>query len=90
MFSVMHLISVREVAKEAADIVLLDDNLESVVAGIEQGRLCSENLRKSILYTLCSKLPQVSSTECQKLVSKVETSGLLSPSHGVTVDSQSM
>merc|ERR1719486_1586434 len=48
-----------EVAKEAADIVLLDDDLQSVVAGIEQGRLCSENLRKSILYTLCSKIPQV-------------------------------
>merc|ERR1719364_350498 len=48
-----------EVAKESADIVLLDDDLQSVVAGIEQGRLCSENLRKSILYTLCSKLPQV-------------------------------
>jgi magnesium-transporting ATPase (P-type) len=48
-----------EVAKEAADIVLLDDDLQSVVAGMEQGRLCSENLRKSIMYTLCSKLPQV-------------------------------
>merc|ERR1719310_1393330 len=51
-----------EVAKEAADIVLLDDDLQSVVAGIEQGRLCSENLRKSILYTLYSKLPQVMPT----------------------------
>jgi len=48
-----------EVAKEAADIVLLDDDLQSVVAGIEQGRVCSENLRKSIMYTLCSKVPQV-------------------------------
>jgi len=48
-----------EVAKEAADIVLLNDDLQSVVLGIEQGRLCSENLRKSIMYTLCSKLPQV-------------------------------
>merc|ERR1719379_2438167 len=48
-----------EVAKEAADIVLLDDDLQSVVEGIEQGRLCSENLRKSIMYTLCSKVPQV-------------------------------
>lgn len=48
-----------EVAKEAADIVLLDDDLQSVVAGMEQGRLCSDNLRKSIMYTLCSKLPQV-------------------------------
>merc|ERR1719152_268160 len=48
-----------EVAKEAADIVLLDDDLQSVVAGMQQGRLCSENLRKSIMYTLCSKVPQV-------------------------------
>jgi magnesium-transporting ATPase (P-type) len=51
-----------EVAKEAADIVLLDDDLQSVVAGMEQGRLCSENLRKSIMYTLCSKVPQVMPT----------------------------
>jgi magnesium-transporting ATPase (P-type) len=48
-----------EVAKEAADIVLLDDEFGSIVAGMEQGRLCSENLRKSIMYTLCSKVPQV-------------------------------
>lgn len=56
-----------EVAKEAADIVLLDDNLASVVAGMEQGRLCSENLRKSIMYTLCSKLPQVLPTFAELL-----------------------
>merc|ERR1719253_1445530 len=56
-----------EVAKEAADIVLLDDNLQSVVAGIEQGRLCSENLRKSILYTLCSKVPQAIPTFAELL-----------------------
>jgi len=56
-----------EVAKEAADIVLLDDNLQSVVDGIEQGRLCSENLRKSIMYTLCSKLPQVLPTFAELL-----------------------
>ena len=56
-----------EVAKEAADIVLLDDDLQSVVAGMEQGRLCSENLRKSIMYTLCSKLPQVLPTFAELL-----------------------
>merc|ERR1719478_2125102 len=56
-----------EVAKEAADIVLLDDDLQSVVAGIEQGRLCSENLRKSILYTLCSKVPQAVPTFAELL-----------------------
>lgn len=56
-----------EVAKEAADIVLLDDDLQSVVAGMEQGRLCSDNLRKSIMYTLCSKLPQVMPTFAELL-----------------------
>jgi magnesium-transporting ATPase (P-type) len=56
-----------EVAKEAADIILLDDDLQSVVAGMEQGRLCSENLRKSITYTLCSKIPQVVPTFAELL-----------------------
>merc|ERR1719159_1794134 len=50
------------VAKDAADIVLADDNFVSVIAGIEQGRLSSENLQKSIMYTLCSKVPQVAPT----------------------------
>merc|ERR1719353_1076936 len=56
-----------EVAKEAADIVLLDDDLQSVVDGIEQGRVCSENLQKSILYTLCSKVPQAIPTFAELL-----------------------
>jgi len=50
------------VAKDAADIILQDDNFPSIVAGIEQGRLSSENLQKSIMYTLCSKVPQVAPT----------------------------
>ena len=56
-----------EVAKEAADIVLLDDDLQSVAAGMEQGRLCAENLRKSVLYTMCSKVPQALPTFAQLL-----------------------
>jgi len=51
-----------EVAKDAADIILQDDNFSSIVDGIEQGRLSSENLQKSIMYTLCSKVPQVAPT----------------------------
>jgi len=51
-----------DVAKDAADIVLNDDNFVSVIHGIEQGRLSSENLQKSIMYTLCSKVPQVAPT----------------------------
>jgi len=56
-----------EVAKEAADIVLLDDDLQRVASGMEQGRLCAENLRKSVLYTMCSKIPQALPTFTQLL-----------------------
>jgi len=56
-----------EVTKDAADIVLLDDNILSVIDGIEQGRLSSENLQKSIMYTLCSKIPQVAPTFAELL-----------------------
>lgn len=51
-----------DVAKDAADIILMDDDFSSIVAGIEQGRLTSDNLQKSIMYTLCSKVPQVTPT----------------------------
>ncbi len=47
-----------EVAKDASGIILLDDNFAAIIAGVEQGRLSSDNLRKSIMYTLCSKVPQ--------------------------------
>jgi magnesium-transporting ATPase (P-type) len=41
-----------DVAKEASDIVLVDDNFASIVAGVEEGRHTFENIRKVILYTL--------------------------------------
>uniref|UniRef100_A0A7S4T9C8 Cation-transporting P-type ATPase N-terminal domain-containing protein n=1 Tax=Alexandrium monilatum TaxID=311494 RepID=A0A7S4T9C8_9DINO len=47
------------VAIDAADIVISDDNVASAIEGMQQGRLSSENLRKSIMYTLCSKVSQL-------------------------------
>jgi sodium/potassium-transporting ATPase subunit alpha len=47
------------VAKEAADIVLLDDNFASIVTGIREGRLLFANLKKSIAYTLAHLVPEV-------------------------------
>jgi len=41
-----------EVSKEAADLVVLDDNFASVVKGIEHGRRCFANLKKVIIYLL--------------------------------------
>lgn len=49
-----------DVSKQAADMILLDDNFSSIVTGIEEGRTIFDNLKKSVCYTLSSKLPQVS------------------------------
>ncbi|XP_050548891.1 sodium/potassium-transporting ATPase subunit alpha isoform X2 [Daktulosphaira vitifoliae] len=52
-------ISGSDVSKEAADMILLDDNFASIVTGIEEGRLVFDNLKKSIAYTLTSNTPQL-------------------------------
>ncbi len=48
-----------DVAREAADIVLLDDNFASIVVGIKEGRLLFANLKKSIAYSLAHLVPEV-------------------------------
>lgn len=54
-----------EVAKDAADMVLMDDNFASIVRGIEEGRLIFANLKKSIAYTLTSNIPEIVPFLCQ-------------------------
>ncbi|KAG4066844.1 hypothetical protein HA402_012911 [Bradysia odoriphaga] len=53
-------ISGSDVSKQAADMILLDDNFASIVTGVEEGRLIFDNLKKSIAYTLSSKIPEMS------------------------------
>jgi len=48
-----------EVAKDAADMILLDDNFSSIVNGVEEGRIIFDNLKKSIAYTLSSNIPEI-------------------------------
>ncbi len=52
-------ISGSEVSKEAADMILLDDNFATIVTGVEEGRLIFDNLKKSIVYTLTSNIPEI-------------------------------
>jgi len=52
------------VTKNAADMILLDDNFASIVAGVEEGRLIFDNLKKSICYTLTSNIPEISPFLC--------------------------
>lgn len=52
-------ISGSDVSKEAADMLLLDDNFSSIVTGIEEGRLIFDNLKKSIAYLLTSNVPEI-------------------------------
>jgi len=47
------------VAREAADIVLLDDNFASIVHAIEEGRTVFENIRNFITYIFASNIPEL-------------------------------
>ncbi len=48
-----------EVAKEAADMILLDDNFSSIVAAIEEGRTVYYNIKKFVTYILASNVPEI-------------------------------
>ncbi|MBF2001155.1 MAG: cation-transporting P-type ATPase [Synechococcales cyanobacterium M58_A2018_015] len=48
-----------DVAREAADIVLLDDNFATIVTAIEQGRAIYQNIRKFMTYILASNIPEI-------------------------------
>jgi Ca2+-transporting ATPase len=48
-----------DVAKEAADMVLTDDNYASIVAAIEQGRVIYANIRKFVFFLLSSNVAEI-------------------------------
>jgi magnesium-transporting ATPase (P-type) len=48
-----------DVAREAADVVLLDDNFASIVAAVREGRAVFANIRKFLTYILTSNVPEI-------------------------------
>jgi len=52
-------ISGTDVAREASDLILLDDNFASIVDAVEEGRAVCENIRKFLTYILTSNVPEL-------------------------------
>ncbi len=48
-----------DVAKEAADLIITNDNFGTIVAAVEEGRAVYDNLRKFMTYIFSSNVPEV-------------------------------
>jgi len=48
-----------DVAREAAEMILVDDNFASIVAAVEEGRAIFDNIRRFITYILASNIPEI-------------------------------
>jgi len=51
--------SATDVAKETADLILLDNNFRTIVAAVEEGRVIFENIRKVVAYVLSNSFAEV-------------------------------
>ena len=52
-------ISGSDVTKDAADMILLNDDFASIVDGVEEGRKIFDNLKKTIVYLLTSNMTEI-------------------------------
>ena len=57
-----------DVAKNAADILLLTDDFSSITLGVECGRVMFDNLKKSINYSIAVNIPEMAPVICYALI----------------------
>ena len=57
-----------DVAKETADLILLDNNFRTVVAAVEEGRVIFENIRKVVAYVLSNSFAEVLTIFCAMIL----------------------
>jgi Ca2+-transporting ATPase len=51
--------SATDVAKESADLILMDNNFRTIVAAIEEGRVIFENIQKVVSYVLSNSFAEI-------------------------------
>ncbi len=87
-------VSGTEVAKEAADLVLMDDNFSTIVRAIEEGRTVFFNIKKFIAYMLTSNVPEIRSSKggvkIQALCEQQMKTVLANRADGIDSDTSSM
>ena len=47
-----------DVARDAADVILMDDDFASIVEGVRYGRAIFDNLKKTVAYTVSHLVPE--------------------------------
>ena len=75
-----------EVSREAADLILLDDNFSTIVDTIENGRRIYDNIRKAIGYVFTIHIPIAFSSLLAPLLGITSSSLFLLPLHVVLLE----
>jgi len=57
-----------DAAKQTADMVLQDDSFATIVAAVEQGRIIFGNIRKSVMFMLCTNVAEILAVAVASLV----------------------
>lgn len=57
-----------DAAKQTADMILQDDSFSTIVAAVEQGRIIFGNIRKSIVFMLCTNVAEILAVTVASLI----------------------